>query len=110
MKIDLLKIFENNKKIDEERAKIKQKEELNKIIAAIIKNDDYYYCDDKELIEKIGIKIKNKKRPNPYVYNYTYNYVVNGITCHTNEDSFKIELNKTNIKKIQNYIDKGEEE
>lgn len=110
MKIDLLKIFENNKKIDEERAKIKQKEELNKIIAAIIENEDYYYCNDKELIEKIGIKIKNKERQNLYNYNYTYNYVVNGITCHTNEDSFKIELNKTNIKKIQNYIDKGEEE
>lgn len=98
MKIDLLKIVEENKKIEEQENILERKREIRELISAIVKGEDIFYTNDEELIKEIGIKVSKKDMNynNPWYSPFS----ING--------KIKIKLNKTNIQKIQDYINKEE--
>lgn len=92
--MNLIEIYENNKKIKSEKQKLEDIEEINEMISCIFKNEDNYYTDNEELLKNIGIKYK---KGDYYIRPY---YM-------PRERSFKFELNKTNIKKINDYYNKN---
>ena len=96
MKINLMEFVENNKKIENLRKEAKNKSEINKIIAAIITEDEYYYTDNKELLEEIGTKYTKENNSS------CFTYTINGII----RNEYKVKLTKENIKKINKYINK----
>ena len=93
MNIDLLSIYEKNQEIQKQVEEIKEKKELNELIGYILNGKETFSTDIKELLEKIGLKYK--KRENYLCY-----------TPFTRNGLYEIKLNKTNIKKIQEYIDR----
>lgn len=99
MKIDLLKIVENNKKIEEQENVLERKREVRKLISVIIKGNEEFYTNDEGLIKEIGIKV-SKKDMNCPMWPIPIDM--------QNHGRIRVKLNKTNIQKIQNYIDKEE--
>lgn len=97
MKIDLIKFVENNKNIENLREEAKKKTELNNLISSIIRGEEYFYTDNKELLEDIEIKYTKK-------VNNTAVYI--GYTCTYEKGEYKVKLTKENVKKVQKYIDK----
>ena len=94
MKIDLLKICEENKKIEELKEEVNLKKELRNLISAIIKNNDNYTTDSKKLVEELKVKYKEEEICGHSFFDYG------------KVKEYKIKLTKENIKKIQKYIDK----
>jgi len=95
--MDLLKIYENNKKEEEkyesEKKNYELKREFRRLISSVVKGDKKFGTNDSELIEKLNIK---KAKPGSEISSfYRINY------------SYIFELNKTNIQKIQKYIDES---
>lgn len=102
--MNLLEIYENSKQEDEkykqEKKNYELKKELRKLMSEIVKGTEEFGTNNKDLIKELDIK-KFKKRDNcssiyysPFSTSYEY--------------SFKI--NKTNIQKVQKYIDKTKKE
>jgi len=95
MKVDLLEINENsrikNEQLNENFKAQEFKNELYELIAAIMKGDKDFATNSKLLITKLNIKANHTD---------IHNLMFMGLK----EYSFK--LNKTNIKKVQKYIDK----
>lgn len=94
MKIDLLKICEENKKIEDLQEEVNLKKELRNLISAVIKNNDDYTTGSKKLVEELKVKYKEEERWSSSFYSYD------------KVKEYKIKLTKENIKKIQKYIDK----
>lgn len=94
MNIDLLSVFENNKEIENKQKELNKEKELMELITYIIQGRETFKTDNKELLEEIGIKYKK-------IDNFGYMPFIRG-------GQYEIKLNKTNIKKIQNYIDMEE--
>ena len=101
MKIDLLKIVENNKKIEEQENVLERKREVRRLISMIIKGDEEFYTNDEGLIKEIGIKVSKKDKD-------CNDYLWTRFIDTQNHGRIRIRLNKTNIQKIQKYIDKEE--
>lgn len=105
MKIDLLKIYEQNK-IDKEKQReiqnnIKERQGINRIISAIIDGDEEYEISDDKLIKKIGIKYKKTthKRPKKAIgFGWSE-------PQYESYDIYHFKLNKQNILLIQKYIE-----
>lgn len=93
--MDLLKIYENIKKQEENEEKtkkeIEKKKEIRKLIADIILGKDIFYTNSKELCKDLGIKYDTNGRQCPSGFFYSYYY-------------YRFKLNKTNIAKIQKYL------
>ncbi len=96
MIVDLNKYIEINKEIEELKEDAEMREELNNLVAAIIKGEEKYYTDSKKLIETL--KINTKKE--------TYNKY--SMWASYPKEGYIIKLNKTNIEKVNKYINKGE--
>ena len=96
MKIDLFDfvgVNENTKILEEE---IAFRKELHKLIAAIISDEESFYTDNDELVERLKLKTKN-------VSNIISKATGGNWTYKTFR--YKVELNKSNIKKVQKYLD-----
>ncbi len=102
MKIDLMKFVENNKKIEDLRQQAKKKTEINRIIAELIENKEFFFTNEKELLDEIGIKYSKNDTYSGLVYNQF------NVTFTGNAD-YKFKFTKENIKKIQKFIDKENE-
>lgn len=93
--MDLLKIYENVKKQEENEEKtkkeIEKKKELRKLIADIILGKDIFYTNSKELCEALKIQYQKADGYTHCGYGFLYYY-------------YKFKLNKTNIAKIQKYL------
>lgn len=92
--MDLLKIYEDNKKQKEElenqEEEIKFKRTLQSVLASIVAGNETYKTEYKEFIDKLNIKYKKITTQ-----------------CWGGENlKYEFNLNKTNIQKIQKYIDK----
>jgi recombinational DNA repair ATPase RecF len=95
MIVNLNKYIEINKEIEELKKDAEMREELNNLVAAIIKGEKIYYTDSKKLIDTLKINAKKE----------TYNkYSMWGIS----KEDYAIKLNKTNIEKVNKYINEGE--
>ncbi len=97
MKIDLLKFVEGNKKTKDLQDEVDFKKELNKLIANIITGEKEFFTNSDMLIEKLNIKCKKN------IFDVSRSFFE---FYPLKKYTFK--LNKTNIKKIQSYIDKEE--
>ena len=99
MNINLLEIYEDNKKIEKEEEELEEKKELRKLISAIISNEERFSTNNKTLVEnlkKYEVKITKSKYSS---HNYTYGY-----NLYNYQKDYNILLSKANIKKIQEYI------
>lgn len=101
MKIDLLDIFNKNKKLNEAQDKLELIKELRVLLSTIVKGDDEFLTNNETLIKKIGLKYKN----NETLYVPTFS----GYDARL-YSRYKVELSKSNIKKVQSYLDDLEEE
>lgn len=97
MKLDLLSIVNNNKKIKEEEIELGVKKDLLELLSSIIKGEERFYTDNIELINRIKLKYKK----NEYINCLSFRYL---------SIKYKVELTDENIKKIQKYIDDMQEE
>lgn len=95
MIVDLNKYIEINKEIEELKEDAEMRTELNNLVAEIIKGEKEYFTDSEKLIKELGIKTKKEE------------YHKYGMWCGI-YSGYKIKLNKTNIEKVNNYINKGE--
>lgn len=93
MNIDLLSIYENNKQIENQEKELKKEKELMELITYIIQGKETFLTNSKELLEEIGLKYKKAK-------DFIYVPFMRG--------QYEVKLDKTNIKKVQNYIDMEE--
>lgn len=95
--MNLLEIFEeNNKRKEEEERQDKERafgEEIREIKSEIILGKKEHHSNNKELLEKLKIKFKHHE--NLYYYYYK-----------VERYDYYFEYNKTNVKKIQEYLDK----
>jgi len=95
--MNLLEIFEENKKRIEEEQRQDDERAFNKEIremkSEIILGKEEHESNNKELLDKLGIKYKKNKT---IVYYSPFNYSSN---------KYYFEYNKTNVKKIQKYLD-----
>lgn len=98
MKIDLLKFVENNNEIQELKNEVEFKKELNKLISNIITGEENFYTNNEELIDKLDLKFEKAE-------NYGRWLVINSFSC---QKDYKVKLTKTNIRKVQDYINKEE--
>ena len=99
MKINLKNFIDENERADELRKQARKITDLNKMIASIITNNDYFYCDDEELLKEMKLSYKKN---DSYLGTFTRYYV----PCY--EGKFKVKLTQKNIKAVQDYIDKKE--
>lgn len=95
MIVNLNKYIEINKEIEELKEDAKMREELNNLVAAIIKGEEKYYTDSKKLIDTLKINAKKE----------TYNKYSMWVNIR---EGYAIKINKTNIEKVNKYINKGE--
>lgn len=104
MKVNLMDFYEHNQQIDREQSLIDEKKELRKILAHIITGEESCRINNINLIEKIGIKLSKSDKE----YDLPF-FIYSGIKKNSGSyGCYHIKLNKTNIKKIQDYIDKEE--
>jgi len=102
MKIDLLKIYEDNKKIDKLKDEIQFKEELNRLLSDIVMNKEKFYTDNEYMLKKLSLKYsKNKQKEKNTFYCISFS----GNEYYA---KYTINLTKENIKKIQDYVNKEE--
>lgn len=97
MNIDLLEIYENNKKIEKEQEKVNKEKELRRLLSYIIKDEEEWQTDNKELLEEMQVKYKEKKYETRGFYPFgkiMENY------------KYDVKLTKENIKKINAYLKK----
>lgn len=95
MIVDLSKYIEINKEIEELKEDAEMRTELNNLVAAIIKGEKEYFTDSEKLIKELEIKTKKEEY-------HKYSMLISTYS------GYKIKLNKTNIEKINNYINKGD--
>lgn len=108
--MNLLEMYENSKKEDkkfeEEKSNHEFKKELRRLISAIIQGEESFQTNNDKLIENLDIRVgkKNNKEKNcsniVTIYSYSWGYGFN---------KYSFKLNKTNIQKVQNYIDSNKE-
>lgn len=96
--MDLLKIYNENQEREKEFKKQKEEyelqKEIKKFVVDIIRNEKEFYSNNKKAFEELGIKYKRKKR----------DYILIG-ECFRYGDYYA-PINKTNIKKLNDYINK----
>lgn len=80
----------NKEKIDKELENYK---EIKRIIFEISIGSEKYSTNNKELFDEIGIKLKTKSTSMHFSW-------------YKQEQKYEFKLNKTNIAKIQKYIDR----
>lgn len=101
--MNLLEIYEENKKekevFENQKKEHEFKKELKRLISSIIEGRDCFYTNNEELIEKLNIKAKKETKNNFTINMYDYH----GYSLNSFEYVF--DLNKTNIQKVQKYID-----
>ena len=98
MKIDLLDFVDSNKSINNLREEAGFRQELNNLIAAIIRGEEDYYTSNDKLIENLGLKAK----PIQDILDKRFG---TGVCIYRNPEQYKIVLNKANIKRVQKFID-----
>ena len=98
MKIDLLSIYDKNKKLEQKEKEIKKELEkaqiLRDIMCAVINGDESVEIKDDDLAKEIGVKTFKQK------------CLFQSIYVPKQEYRYYIELTKENIKKIQTYLEK----
>ena len=99
MKIDLFKIQEYNNIIKKEEENIEFKKEIKKLIIAIIDDKEIFKTPNIKLLEEMKIKYKTGKE---------LWFDIDSIGLPKYEKIATIKLNKTNIKKINDYLNKGD--
>lgn len=99
MMINLEKFVEKNEKIKELEEEKEFQEELRNIVASIIQGDETYETNSDKLVEELNFKVKKTKSSN------TISLLFGSTWCSYGKD-YTIKLNKTNIKKVQDYINK----
>lgn len=96
--MDLLKIYNENQKREKEFKKQKEEyalqKDINGFVVDIIRNEPEFYSNNKKAFEELGIKYKRKKK----------DYIRIG-ECFRCGDYYA-PINKTNIKKLNDYINK----
>lgn len=97
MNIDLIKVYEENKKIEKNQEELDEQKELRDLLSAIVGNKKYFYTNNEKFLKKLNIKYG--KNTQNHVISYGYNYSTWG-SC----GDYFINLTKENIKKIQKYI------
>lgn len=99
MKIDLLSIYDKNKKLEQKEKEINKELEkaqiLRDIMCAVINGDKSVEIEDTDLAKEIGVKTFKQKH-----------LLHNSIYVRTQEYRYYIKLTKENIKKIQTYLEK----
>ena len=102
MKIDLFKLIEENNKIVKEENELEFKKELKEVIKDIMDCNEYFVSDNELFIEKIKLKpVKAKKHETFKKEDKRLMYY-----CNTHRYKYKFKLTKSNIKLIQDYINK----
>lgn len=96
--MDLLKIYNENQEREKEFKKQKEEYELQKeingFVVDIIRNNERFYSNNKKVFEELGIKYKRKNK---------------GYICigeYSRYGGYYAPINKTNIKKLNDYINK----
>lgn len=97
MKIDLFKIQEYNNIIKKEEENIEFKKEIKKLIIAIIDDEGIFKTPNIKLLEEMKIKYKTENE-----------LWFDSIRLPKYGKMATIKLNKTNIKKINDYLNKGD--
>lgn len=93
MKIDLFDfvgVNENTKVVEEELA---FRKELHKLIASIITNEKTFRTQNKTIVERLKLKFRLEREPRWEIYN------------RIDVSIYVVDLNKSNIKKVQKYLD-----
>ena len=102
--MNLLEIYEENKKRKEEEKRQDEErafnEEIREIECEIILGKEKHYSNNEKVLKTIDIKYKKNS-------NFVY-YPIFAIEDRIKLRKYYFEYNKTNIKKIQNYIDNKE--
>lgn len=96
--MDLLKIYNENQEREKEFKKQKEEYELQKeingFVVDIIRNNERFYSNNKKVFEELGIKYKRKNK----------DYI--RIGEYSRYSGYYAPINKTNIKKLNDYINK----
>lgn len=96
--MDLLKIYNENQEREKEFKKQKEEyalqKDINGFVVDIIRNEKEFYSNNKKVFEELGIKYKRKKK----------DYIRIG-EC-SRYGGYYAPINKTNIKKLNDYINK----
>ena len=100
MKIDLMQFIEYNKNLKTETKELEFKKELKELIKSIMDGDDYFVTDNNLFIDKLNLKpVKSKKGEKFYKQKRTLYFM-------PSEYKYKFNLTKSNIKLVQDYINK----
>lgn len=100
MKIKLLEFVKSNDEINDLKNEADFKKELNRLIANIITGEEEFSTNNKTLVDKLDIKYKKNDSS-------ICGYYGNPFRTHFRGE-YMFKLNLTNIKKVQNYINKEE--
>jgi hypothetical protein len=93
MKIDLFDfvgVNKNTKMLEEE---IAFRKELHKLIANIITNEKTFRTENKTIVERLKLKFRLEREPRWEIYN------------RIDVSIYAVDLNESNIKKVQKYLD-----
>lgn len=95
MNLDLISIYERNKKIEKKENELKEQAEINSLIRYVLDNISEYQSANKKLFDKIGFKYTKKT----------------AYSCFGGKSIvYNVKFNKANIKLLQDYIKElGEE-
>lgn len=92
--MDLLKIYNENQEREKQKEELKLQEKINELVSDVIQNKSDFISDDEKVFKELGIKYKRKKK----------DYIRIG-ECFRCGDYYA-PINKTNIKKLNDYINK----
>lgn len=96
--MDLISIYNRNKIKNKLHKELEKEICIERILEKIVNGEDTFTDDNHELFDSFGIKYTKTIRKNKYFGNII------------KETVYTIKLNKTNITKIQNYLNKQEAE
>ena len=80
--MDLLKIYNENQEREKQKEELKLQEKINELVSDVIQNKSDFISDDEKVFKELKIKFKKVQ----------FNYIA--------------PINKTNIKKLNDYINK----
>ena len=97
MKIDLLGIVQINEATNSMEREVEFRRELHKLIASIFNDEEYFFTKSDELVERTNVKVE--KRTGNIISKET------DFRWNINPYKYSIKLTKSNIKKVQKYLD-----
>lgn len=95
--MDLLKIYNENQEREKQKEELKLQEKINELVSEVIQNKSDFISDDEKVFKELKIKFKKEGCScSADLYNLTPKFQFNYIAP----------INKTNIKKLNDYINK----